>query len=335
MPLSTTILRAAGTLLSPAGRTAPLTVLMYHRVLSAPDPLTGAVDAQDFELQMRALREYFTVLPLAEAVDGLGAGQLPSRAVAITFDDGYADNAVIALPILKAHGLHATFFVADGFLNGGRMFNDTVIEAVRRIRSSVELRVPGLPPALPAGSTAEKRDAVARILRVAKYLAPDERSLAVERIARLAESALPDDLMMTDEQVRTLVRAGMDVGGHTVNHPILSSVDTGTARREIELNRRRLGAITGTEPRLFAYPNGVPGKDFEYQHTQLVRAAGYQAAVTTSWGAARPGNDLYQLPRFTPWDRDPKRFALRLMHNLVARRPDLLRADGTAQQTAA
>src|SRR5690349_2991525 len=132
MPLSTTFLRAAGALLSPAGRAAPLTVLMYHRVLPAPDPLTESVDARDFERQMRALREYFTVLPLAEAVAGLRAGKLPSRAVAITFDDGYADNAVIALPILESLGLHATFFIADGFLNGGRMFNDTVIEALRR-----------------------------------------------------------------------------------------------------------------------------------------------------------------------------------------------------------
>src|SRR5215471_13800654 len=156
MPLSTTFLRTAGTLLSPAGRTAPLTVLMYHRVLENPDPLTGAVDARHFELQMRALREYFRVLPLTEAVDRLRARKLPSRAVSITFDDGYADNAVVALPILQAHSLHATFFVADGFLNGGRMFNDTVIEAVRRTPHSVELGLRGLPPALPAGSIAEK-----------------------------------------------------------------------------------------------------------------------------------------------------------------------------------
>ena len=331
MPLSTTFIRAAGTLLSRAGRAAPLTVLMYHRVLPAPDALTDSVDARDFELQMRALSEYFTVLPLAEAAERLRAARLPSRAVAITFDDGYADNETIALPILKAHGLHATFFVADGFLNGGRMFNDTVIEALRRIPGSVALDLPGLPPALPTTSVAQKRDAIARILRVAKYLEPEQRSLTVERISRLAESPLPDNLMMTHEQVRTLARDGMEVGGHTVNHPILSSVDVDTARREIELNRRNLSAITGAEPRLFAYPNGVPGKDFEYRHTQLVGAAGYDAAVTTSWGAARPGNDLYQLPRFTPWDRDAKRFALRLMHNLVARRPDILTADRGAQ----
>jgi peptidoglycan/xylan/chitin deacetylase (PgdA/CDA1 family) len=330
MSLSTTLLRTAATLVSPAGRGARLTVLMYHRVLNDPDPLTGVVHARQFERQMGALRDYFTVLPLFEAVDRLAAGTLPSKAVAITFDDGYADNALVALPILRAHGLHATFFVANGFLNGGRMFNDTVIEAVRRARGPVlESGLPGLPSALPVGSMEEKRDALGRILRVVKYLEPAERSQAVEHIARFAD-ALPNDLMMTDEQVRDLARAGMDVGGHTVNHPILSSVDVETARREIALNRRALGAIVGTQPTMFAYPNGVPGKDFAHRHVELVREAGYAGAVTTSWGVATAGSDPYQLPRFTPWDDDPKRFALRLLHNSVSRRPVLLHADDAA-----
>jgi peptidoglycan/xylan/chitin deacetylase (PgdA/CDA1 family) len=335
MPLSTALVRTAATLLSPAGNAARLTVLMYHRVLADPDPLTGEVHAQHFDLQMRALREYFTVLPLFEAVDRLTSRTLPSRAVAITFDDGYADNALIALPILTAHGLHATFFVADGYLDGGRMFNDTVIEAVRRLQEPMlELSVPGVPSALPVGSLEEKRQALARILGTVKYLEPEHRLRAVEQIAARAAAPLPTDLMMTREQVRSLVRAGMDVGGHTVNHPILSSVESDTARREIETNRSNLRAITGKEIALFAYPNGVPGKDFAYEHTALVRAAGYKAAVTTSWGAADAGCDPYQLPRFTPWDREARRFALRLMHNLMARRPTLLRADDSAKTAA-
>jgi len=335
MPLATTLLRTAATLLSPPGRGGRLTILMYHRVLHAPDPLTGEIHAQDFDLQMRALREYFTVLPLSEAVDRLATRTLPPRAAAITFDDGYADNALIALPILKQHGLHATFFVADGYLNGGRMFNDTVIEAVRRMRDpAVRLELPGLPAALPVGSIAEKSQALARILGVVKYLEPDERALAVERVAHLAGGALPNDLMMTTEQVRDLARAGMEIGGHTANHPVLSSVDLEVARREIEVNRRSLGAITGREPDLFAYPNGIPGRDYAYAHTQLVRAAGYKAALTTSWGAAEAGCDLYQLPRFTPWDREARRFALRLMHNMIARRPTVLRADSAAKTAA-
>jgi peptidoglycan/xylan/chitin deacetylase (PgdA/CDA1 family) len=335
MPLSTTLLRTAATLVSPPGRAGRLTILMYHRVLPAPDSLTGEVHAEHFALQMRALREYFTVLPLFEAVDRLATRALPSRAVAVTFDDGYADNALVALPILKAHGLHATFFIADGYLNGGRMFNDTVIEAVRRMGGPVlELKFPGLPPALRVGSIEEKRATLAQLLGFVKYLEPEQRVIAVEHLAQLASGPLPRDLMMTEEQVRDLARAGMDIGGHTVNHPILCRIDAATARSEIDANRRTLSAITGREPSLFAYPNGVPGKDYSYIHTQLVREAGYKAALTTSWGAAESGCDLYQLPRFTPWDREPKRFALRLMHNLLSRRPTVLRADSSVKTAA-
>ena len=80
---------------------------------------------------MRWVKCWFNVLPLGEAVTRLGEGRLPERPLAITFDDGYADNAAVAAPILLGLGIPATFFVATGFLDGGRMWNDTVIEAVR------------------------------------------------------------------------------------------------------------------------------------------------------------------------------------------------------------
>lgn len=335
MTLSNKILRAGATVLSPRGARARLAVLMYHRVLTMPDALTGEVHASDFDVQMRALRECFNVLPLVEAVDRLAHGTLPARAVAITFDDGYADNALVAVPILKKHGLHATFFVADGYLNGGRMFNDTVIEAVRRARGpALELSVAGLPATLPVGSVDEKRAALGRILASIKYLQPEQRLAAVEQIAHAAGAPLPHDLMMNDGQVRGLVAAGMDVGGHTINHPILNSVDLETARREIEGNRRALGRMLGRLPEMFAYPNGAPGKDYAYAHTRLVREAGYKAAVTTSWGTAGSGDDLYQLPRFTPWDRSPRRFVLRLLENLARHRAVLLSAGDVAGAAA-
>jgi peptidoglycan/xylan/chitin deacetylase (PgdA/CDA1 family) len=115
-----------------AGRPA-LIVLTYHRVLPAPDPmLTAEPDAGLFEAQMTFLARYMVVLPLVEALRRLEAGTLPRRAIAITFDDGYANNAQVALPILRRLGLPATFFIATGYLDGGCMWNDAVIETLRR-----------------------------------------------------------------------------------------------------------------------------------------------------------------------------------------------------------
>ena len=121
-----------GNLISPAGERGKLSVLIYHRVLAAPDSiLYGEIDAMRFEVCMELVAAEFNVLPLGEACSRLVRGALPARAVCITFDDGYSDNEQIALPILKRLGLPATFFVATGFSNGGIMFNDGVIEAVR------------------------------------------------------------------------------------------------------------------------------------------------------------------------------------------------------------
>jgi peptidoglycan/xylan/chitin deacetylase (PgdA/CDA1 family) len=130
--------------------------------------------------------------------------------------------------------------------------------------------------------------------------------------------------MMTSEQVRALHTAGMEVGAHTVTHPILAEIPLGRARHEMAASRARLEQITGAPVRLFAYPNGSPRRDYHAEHAALARELGFSAAVSTAWGAARAGDDLYQIPRFTPWDRADWRFGLRLAHN--AMRSDYARA---------
>jgi hypothetical protein len=117
--------------LSPAGPGARLSVLIFHRVLARPDPLFPGRGGRPstFDAICRWLRHWFEVLPLDRAVQALRDGTLPARAAAITFDDGYADNHDLALPMLEAAGLSACFFIATGFLDGGRMWNDVLIEA--------------------------------------------------------------------------------------------------------------------------------------------------------------------------------------------------------------
>ena len=120
-------------LLSLTGLNSRLSILMYHRVLAQPDPLfPGEGNTETFNQEMSWLAACFRIMPLHEAVQKLHQDKLPPRAACITFDDGYADNAEIALPILQKHGIFATFFISTGFLDGGRMWNDTIIELVRQ-----------------------------------------------------------------------------------------------------------------------------------------------------------------------------------------------------------
>jgi peptidoglycan/xylan/chitin deacetylase (PgdA/CDA1 family) len=307
--------------LQPAGPRGRLHTLIFHRVLPQRDPLfPGEVTADNFDAICSWLKAWFNVLPLDQATQRLQHGTLPSRALAISFDDGYADNHDVALPILQRHGLTATFFVATGFLDGGRMWNDTVIEAVRGC-ALPQLDLKGTVAAelgvLPLSAVEDRRQAIGRIIGATKYLPLSERTQWVQAVAERAAMSLPDDLMMRSDQVRALHRAGMGVGGHTVSHPILARLGTAEVHQEISDGRRHLQDILQAPVPLFAYPNGKPGADYDERAVEAVRELGFSAAVATIWGTANAQSDLMQLPRFTPWDRSRLKFGLRMAAHLA------------------
>jgi peptidoglycan/xylan/chitin deacetylase (PgdA/CDA1 family) len=312
------LFRLVGNLLSPAGERGRLSILIYHRARAAPDPIfCDEIDAGTFEKHMALLAAEFNVLPLGEACARLARGALPARAACITFDDGYADNEQTALPILKRLGLPATFFVSTGFSDGGIMFNDGVIEAVRLAPAGThDLSRLNL-GRYSLGDHTSRRAAIDALLAQIKYRTVRERNALVEELAEVMQTTLPNNLMMVATQIKRLHDEGMEIGGHTVNHPILSVLDEQQARAEIIGGKRRLEEITGTPVTLFAYPNGKPGRDYGPRDMELVRRAGFTAAVSTTAGAANRASDLFQLPRFAPWDKSPRRFGLRLLANCI------------------
>lgn len=311
------IVRGGLRCLSPAGESARLSILIFHRVLSAQDALfPGEMDADRFDAVVSWLNQWFNLLPLEEAVDCLIDGALPSRAACITFDDGYADNVTAALPILQEYGVSATFFIATGYLNGGRMWNDTIIESVRSTRSKwVDASSLGAGN-MPTVTIADKRSTIGELIRLVKYRSVEEREEIAAAINEQCGEDLPDHLMLNDAGVRKLHESGMGIGAHTVDHPILRLCDEAETIRQITESREYLQALTGDDVCLFAYPNGKPGADYRPDQARLVESLGFKAAVSTAPGTSRKGDDLFQLRRYTPWDRSRHRFAARLALNL-------------------
>lgn len=322
MSVAYSLMRTVCRYAAPAGDRARLPILFYHRVLRRSDTLLPTEpDAAMFDAHMCAVANVFRVLPLEEAVERLGSGTLPARAACITFDDGYRDNFEIAVPILRRHGLVATFFVATGYLGAGRMFNDTVIEVVRRLPAGeIDLSWIGLPPHC-IGDDASRARLFAEFVGAVKYLPAEQRLAACDRLATFVQDHLPADLMMTPEQVRDLVRHGMSVGGHTVDHPILANLPDEQARSQITENRNDLASLIGTAPSLFAYPNGKPGTDYTIAHARMVEEAGYRAAFSTGWGVATRESSTFQLPRIGPRDISATRFVARVIYNAASARP--------------
>lgn len=298
-------------------RQQTLTILIFHRVLPAPDPLRpGEPDSARFDEFMNFIASNFDVLPLPEGVSQLQRGVLPHRACCITFDDGYADNLTIALPILEKYRLPATVFVATGYLDGGRMFNDTVIDAIARSPlPSLDLRNIGLAK-YPLATLEQKQSAIASILNQIKYSETILRNQQVDTIlANSTSGPLPNDIMLTSTQLRELSDRGIEIGGHTVAHTILTTLDDDLVTEEITKGKYQLESITGKQVTSFAYPNGKPGRDYAARHVPLVKQAGFARALSTAPGVCGRHGDFFQLPRFSPWGTSLVRKAWQLTIN--------------------
>ena len=302
---------------SPAGPKARLPVLIFHRVLPVPDPLfPDEIDARRFDELCAWLKGWFNILSLDDAVARTKTGTLPARAACITFDDGYADNHHVALPILQRHGLRATFFIATGFLDGGRMWNDTVIETVRgSTKPLLDFSSLGLGQ-YPVSTIDDKKATISALIKQIKYRPVAQRISITEQLAHLAQVKPTRDLMMTAHEVKAMRHAGMQIGAHTVSHPILARLTDEQARQEIGDSKIFLEQLLGERVGLFAYPNGKPGEDYIPQNVEVVRSLGFDAAVSTQWGASRKDDDLLQIRRFTPWDKTKLRFGARMLANL-------------------
>ncbi|PWV61117.1 polysaccharide deacetylase family protein [Plasticicumulans acidivorans] len=295
-----------------------LSILIYHRVLKEQDSLQPDIpDEKIFRWQMQLLKRYFNVLSLRDALCRLRDNTLPERSVCVTFDDGYSDNVTVALPILKELDVPATFFIASGFLNGGSMWNDVVFELMRNIECGVHefSEVPDFTSPVNVEDNYSSRRKIANtIIQTIKYLDYSRRQFVIDKLNEKIKNT-NTGLMMTSCQVRELFAAGMEIGAHTLSHPILAKLPAEAARREIDAGRAKLEELINAPVRILAYPNGKPGEDYLPEHAAMAKEMGFEAAVSTSWGVSDALTDRYQLARFTPWDTTPMRFAARLLMN--------------------
>ncbi len=298
----------ASAALAALARRPGLLVLAYHRIGDASgqpfDDELFSASADGFREQLRYLNTHFAVLDADALMAATRHGhlQLDAPSALITFDDGYRDNCDVALPILQEQGLSAVFFVAAGYIDDPRLtWWDRVAYIVKTTeRPSLTLTYPQS-QIFDIAADGPGR-VIYRLLRLYKqtpaidqqaFFAQLEHSAAVG----VDPVALGRDLFMTWEHVRTLARAGMEIGGHTYNHPVLSRVTADTQRHELTHARQRIEAETAMDVRLMAYPVG--GRDaFTPETQQLAAGAGYRAAFSYYGGVNRPGHsDLFDLRR--------------------------------------
>lgn len=290
-----------------ARSTAPwLSVLTFHRFANGhgSEPFDdGVVDATDFdfERQVACLKNHFNVVGIDE-ICGLAHGKpLPPNPVAITFDDGYLDGYVRALPILLRHRCKAIFFIPTSFISERRLYWWDRAAYVLKHTSHARIRL-HYPFSLDIDLAGDRSREIHRVFRIIKHQPLDlDRFLnelgeaAQIHWDRAAERGLADALLMSWDHVRALREAGMDVQSHTRTHRVLQTLPREELADELRGSRIELERQIGGRVRSVAYPVGKPLSASSPIRTALVEA-GYELGFTNGtgptplWGEIDPFN---------------------------------------------
>ncbi|NOT28705.1 MAG: polysaccharide deacetylase family protein [Acidobacteria bacterium] len=286
-----------------------LAILRYHAVCGPEghryaDP-SICVTPLAFERHIAYLTRAYTVLRLEDAVRSLANGErLPANAVAITFDDGYADNLGAARTLAR-YGASATFYITAGCMAGGQPFWPVELRALVRAVSEhrVRLAVDSVHVDLNLDSDAGRTAAVRLLTRTFKSHPIPVREALREQLRRLAPATSPDRVMLTWDEIREMHALGMTIGSHTMTHPNLPSAGLVAAREELVASRDHLERQINAPVTMFSYPNGGAERYLTRDVQLAVRDAGYLAATTSRNAFAGAHSDLYGLERIQVRER--------------------------------
>lgn len=282
----------------PNGSTGPrLTIVRHHRVYADGErPLYRlGVSESVFAAQLEVLaREELTPVTVADGLAWLAAGGSGHR-VAMSFDDGYADNVWRALPRLQAAGARATFYLTAGLMEERRApWWDELAHALvetRAGRLTADLGRGALD--LPLRTTAE-RHAALQALTPLMRVPPAERDHRLAQLRmRLGVPRPAECELATWDAAQALVRSGMEVGAHTLTHPHLTTLPPEAQAQEIEGSVELIERRLGVRPRGFAYPGG----DYDARTLEVIAASSLEYAVTTRAGLNRAGAPAFELKR--------------------------------------
>ena len=312
-------------------------ILLYHRVFDAPtDPQRLCVSPKRFGEHLEHLGRYYSVLSLSQLEGALKERRLPKRAVVVTFDDGYADNLHHAKPLLERYNIPATVFVTTGYVGQQKEFWWDELERLLllspRVPEQLKVTVNGTTYSWHMDEDTnsfygqwhvELRDTpttrhrayleMHRLLRPLQY--KEQEGVLADMREQIGDNGQcrPDYLALTPEEVRLLAADGLvEIGSHTVTHPVLSVQPLEVQRYELVESKEQLEAILGHPVTSLAYSYGGGG-DAGDETAALAREAGYEIGCANFPALVTHRSDIFQLPRFLVRDWDGDEFAYRLM----------------------
>jgi len=276
-----------------------VTVLAYHRVMDRgsdfpfDDDLVSASPEQ-FEYQMHFVSKRYNVINFKQLKAWLDErGRLPENALLITFDDGYRDNYEVAFPILKRFGLTATMFVTAGFIGTDRLFWWDRIAAIVKKSTAERLSLRGaVEKDIDLSLYKTRQDAARHLIKIAKTLPEEKKEQLIEELeaeTRISTASLGISNTMSWEHVKELASSGIEIGSHSVNHPIFSNISREQIAREVSESKMLIEQHIKDEVITFGAPGRgiIPADEkraFEEFLEECVTESGYHFSTKYRWG---------------------------------------------------
>lgn len=284
-------------------------IVTYHRFGDHGED--GRISACAFAEQLEYLTSRYDVVPLARIAESItGPEPLPGLA-AITIDDGYRDAYEIAYPLLRRYGAPATLFVPVDFIDRRVwLWTDKARFLTRQAPPHrFTAKVNGDELRIELGDQASRRRAADRINSALKQLPDEAKEEMIERLARAlgvkAPKSPPAEFgPITWAEAREMRANGVEIGSHTMTHPILTRVEDERLKRELRQSKSRIEEVLKIRIEQFCYPNG----DYDERVQREVAQTGYRIAVTTVSGLNKRGDDPLTLRRIHT-ERDLAHFA--------------------------
>ena len=274
-------------------------ILMYHRFSEKADGISTS--AQCFKQQLDYLAAHYRIVPLSELARHLTSGQpVPPGLAVITIDDGYQDCYDIAYPILREHGLPATAFVVTDFVDRATwLWTDKVRYLTASASASLlEATIEDCPLRISLDGQYSRLKGAERVNTQLKLISDEAKNDAISEISERLGVQIPNEpptqyLPLTWEQIRELDSSGIEIGSHTVTHPILTRISIEKLRYELRESRARLESVLGHKVELLGYPNGDHNAAVQFEAAR----AGYTCAVTADYGLNNGRTNLLALKR--------------------------------------
>ena len=293
--------------LSSGFRRKHFSVLAYHRVNSLPasnypfEEGTISATPSQFEKQILFVKKHFNVINFNVLSRFLRCKKrIPHNALVITFDDGYADNYHIAFPILKKYGLTATVFVATGKVNSsGTFWFEELTYMCKRIRKPIIELDHGKYVFSVETSLKGRRELRNSLMKLFRSVPDKERirlfeDLRKESDIKISQKDFALVRPITWWQLKEMHDYGIEIGSHTVNHPVLVNQNFQEVMAELLNSKRSIERVTGAAVKSIAYPAGY----YNESVIDCARKCGYVFGLTYEHDVKRLSNDaLFTIPR--------------------------------------